>query len=70
MRKLRFFKALFVAAALALVIPGCSGVDSDEGTNIPQTQGNKVALKISASEGYRTALPTVDLSSYTYELTA
>ena len=70
MKKLRFFKALFVAAALALVIPGCSGVDSDEGTNTPQTQGNKVALKISASEGYRTALPTVDLSSYTYELTA
>ncbi len=70
MRKLRFFKTLFVAAALALVIPGCSGVDSDEGTNIPQTQGNKVALKISAREGYRTALPTVDLSSYTYELTA
>lgn len=70
MKKLRFFKALFVAAALALVIPGCSGVDSDEGTNTPQTQGNKVALKISASEGYRTALPTVDLTSYTYELTA
>ncbi|MBR4321499.1 hypothetical protein [Treponema sp.] len=70
MKKLRFFKALFVAAALALMIPGCSDVNSDEGTNIPQTQGNKVALKISASEGYRTALPTVDLTSYTYELTA
>ena len=75
MKKLRFIKALFAAAALALTIPGCSDLDADNSTNAVQTQGNKIALNISASRGFeaRTALPSsddVDLTKLTYQLTA
>ncbi|MBR4321501.1 bacterial Ig-like domain-containing protein [Treponema sp.] len=72
MKKLRFVKALFAAAVLTLAIPGCSDFDGSESTGTVQTQGNKIALRISAGNGYeRTAIPDAEqikLSEYTYDL--
>ena len=72
MKKLCFVKALFAAAVLTLAIPGCSDFDGSESTGTVQTQGNKIALRISAGNGYeRTAIPDAEqikLSEYTYDL--
>ncbi|MBQ6779936.1 MAG: bacterial Ig-like domain-containing protein [Treponema sp.] len=71
MKKLRFVKALFAALVLVLALPSCSDFDGAEGTDAVQTQGNKVALKISAGNGYeRTALPgEIDLTNDNYAFT-
>lgn len=72
MKKVRFVKALFAAAVLSFAIPGCSDFDGSESTGTVQTQGNKIALRISAGNGYeRTAIPSAEqikLSEYTYGL--
>lgn len=70
MKKIRFVKALFAAAALILAIPGCSNLDGTDSAGV-QKQADKIALNISAGSGYaRTALPgDIDLAAGNYYFT-
>ena len=70
MKKIRFVKALFAAAALILAIPGCSNLDGTDSAGV-QKQADKIALNISAGSGYaRTALPgDIDLATGNYYFT-
>lgn len=72
MKKLRFVKALFAAASLALAIPGCS--DLSTGSSTEQTAGKGVVtISADVASAARTALPlagAIDLTTYTFTLTA
>ena len=68
MKKFQLVNIFAVIAALVLLLPGCSDMGNED-TVIAQT-GEKIALQISVAEGYRTALPSIELSSYAYALTA
>ncbi|MBR1403853.1 MAG: bacterial Ig-like domain-containing protein [Treponema sp.] len=72
MKKLRFVKALFAAASLALAIPGCS--DLSTGSSTEQTAGKGVVtISADVASAARTALPSagaIDLTQYTFTLTA
>ncbi len=72
MKKLTFAKALFAALSLTLALPGCSDFEGSDSASQVQTQGNKIALRISAGNGYgRMALPDeseIKLAEYKYDL--
>ena len=79
MKKLSILKAFLAASALALLVPGCSGIDGGYETaveNSSNIKNGKVALNLSIGDGYaslRTALPSAEdiaLSQYTYALSA
>ena len=68
MKKFQLVNIFAVVAALALLLPGCSNVGNEDSPIVQA--GEKVALQVSVAEGYRTALPGITLSSYSYVLTA
>lgn len=66
MKKFRIFKALFAASALALALPSCSDLSTNETSSLVSEEG-KVAVSFSVSEGYRSIISSLP-EDLTYSL--
>ena len=69
MKKLNLIKAACASVALALVVPGCSGIGESPAQTEATVENGKVAVSISVDTSFRTIISDISSKSYTYGLT-
>lgn len=68
MKKMNVIKALFAAAALAFVLPGCGDISEETTAQTQVTKDGKVAVSLSVREEFRTIISAVDTNDLAYTL--
>lgn len=69
MKKMNVIKALFAAAALAFVLPGCGDISEETTAQTQVTKDGKVAVSLSVREDFRSIISAVSTVDLAYSLT-